>query len=749
LCAGSIPVLDLQRKSMSRSSFATPALRRLVKVLRTTLVAALLPCSARAEGGPDAFGYTWSASTDPGGPDYEWIDISQTGSPLQLGESGYGGPIPLNFPFPFYGDFYSSCYITANGIVAFGGGAGTANGQCLPSAQAPNNLIALLWEDLHPISGASVRFLQDAANQRLIFQFHQILGSCGQPINAQVILLPGGVIRLQYQSLPTACATAAAIGIENADGSIGLRYHCASQGGEVATAGLALQFVPPSPCDELDCVGITEVEPNNGWEDGHSNPIAGGQTLCGSLEANAQTVDSDALLYRHFGGDITATLATEDFNGRLRLCEVDPGGAVLAVADQLPRCYDEALHLVDLPAGFYLLVVDHDGVPDVEGVQGWSLSLHGEGHACSEHVPVQCVGEEEVEPNAGWTADPPNSSLGRIQPGLQVCGSIQADAQGRDMDWFQLDLAAPADVQVELVPDAFDAVLYFTDLDPDGSVLDLADSWRMCLAEHLTLPALAAGSYCVVVASQHQEEVPEAQHYVLQVAVADSSSLCLATPVEGLEVDEVAFARPAPLSRHMDGALVEGGIASPGRDDVFTFHLDQPADVEATFLAQGEADEVLLLFGDCQETSACLAAVDAHASGPEGETLLAENLPAGSYWLVADFAQADGAAPYSLNMVARQLDLQTPAPRSFALDAPHPNPFNPATTLVWTQSTPSAVRLVVHDLRGACVAEYALGQLPAGRHQFQWDGSALSSGLYLFTLQVGHGQETRKALLLK
>jgi hypothetical protein len=83
-----------------------------------------------------------------------------------------------------------------------------------------------------------------------------------------------------------------------------------------------------------------------------------------------------------------------------------------------------------------------------------------------------------------------------------------------------------------------------------------------------------------------------------------------------------------------------------------------------------------------------------------------------------------------------------------------PNPFNPVTNLHFRLNAPSAVSLVVYDLVGRRVRTLAEGNLPAGVHDFRWDGrneagAPLGSGMYFGRLHAGREVRTTKLLLLK
>ncbi len=79
----------------------------------------------------------------------------------------------------------------------------------------------------------------------------------------------------------------------------------------------------------------------------------------------------------------------------------------------------------------------------------------------------------------------------------------------------------------------------------------------------------------------------------------------------------------------------------------------------------------------------------------------------------------------------------------------YPNPFNPVTNFFYNLPVRSEVSITIFDARGREIDCLTRGWQGAGRHEFKWDGSKYSSGIYLVRLQGGGYQSTRKIVLLK
>jgi hypothetical protein len=90
-----------------------------------------------------------------------------------------------------------------------------------------------------------------------------------------------------------------------------------------------------------------------------------------------------------------------------------------------------------------------------------------------------------------------------------------------------------------------------------------------------------------------------------------------------------------------------------------------------------------------------------------------------------------------------------PPPVPMTLGRCRPNPFNPITTIPLNLGSDTHVDLTVYDLRGRRVSTIFRGVLPAGRHDFVFDGSGLASGAYVCRLRTDKGVESRRMTLVK
>ncbi len=80
----------------------------------------------------------------------------------------------------------------------------------------------------------------------------------------------------------------------------------------------------------------------------------------------------------------------------------------------------------------------------------------------------------------------------------------------------------------------------------------------------------------------------------------------------------------------------------------------------------------------------------------------------------------------------------------------HPNPFNPSTTIDYTLSGSSYVRLEVFNTLGERVRVLRDGTVQeAGSHSVVFDAQGLPSGIYFYRLQAGDFVETRKLVLMR
>lgn len=88
-------------------------------------------------------------------------------------------------------------------------------------------------------------------------------------------------------------------------------------------------------------------------------------------------------------------------------------------------------------------------------------------------------------------------------------------------------------------------------------------------------------------------------------------------------------------------------------------------------------------------------------------------------------------------------------PSDYQLLQNYPNPFNPTTTIEYVVAQRALVRLRIFDLVGREVGTLAEAVHEPGRYTVRFDGTGLSSGVYLCRIETGRGAQTRRMILLK
>ena len=134
-------------------------------------------------------GYSWIDSDEPGGPLFDYRDISSTGNLVAgLEDDNHVGPLRIGFSFPFYENEYVEFYIQSNGLIGFDDEYIDLANQPIPLPDGYDNIIAWMWDDMYPHSGTSVYY--ETIGDDLIVQFVNYGECCSSEgrLDAQVIL---------------------------------------------------------------------------------------------------------------------------------------------------------------------------------------------------------------------------------------------------------------------------------------------------------------------------------------------------------------------------------------------------------------------------------------------------------------------------------------------------------------------------------------------------------------------------------
>jgi hypothetical protein len=309
-------------------------------------------------GGPDAFGYTWDDSDEPGGPVFEWVDITAVGTPVPFPsyvDDGNVGPFPIGFEFPFYDNTFNELYACSNGWLSF--------------TSVPENLLAAWWDDMAYDERYDNYAYYYNDGSRFIITYHvRRLGSGTPPFyEFQVILYPNGHIVYQYNGMGVTRGSST-IGIQNGTKDVGLAV--VHNDGSYIHDGMAIEFKPipewltVEPTSGVvppgECVDLTLTFDASGLE-------VGDYTGDITLNSNDITDPTLAVPVLFHVGTVDAADADAD---------VAANGKWMTVYVELPPEYDPARVLVEtvkingeVPAERSPFANDEDfngnGIPDL------------------------------------------------------------------------------------------------------------------------------------------------------------------------------------------------------------------------------------------------------------------------------------------------------------------------------------------------------------------------------------------------
>ncbi|HLT24544.1 MAG TPA: T9SS type A sorting domain-containing protein [Ignavibacteria bacterium] len=104
---------------------------------------------------------------------------------------------------------------------------------------------------------------------------------------------------------------------------------------------------------------------------------------------------------------------------------------------------------------------------------------------------------------------------------------------------------------------------------------------------------------------------------------------------------------------------------------------------------------------------------------------------------------------YTNDGVVSVNNISSNVPDRYSLSQNYPNPFNPSTKINFDIVRAGFVSVKVYNSLGQQVADLVNQDMTPGSYQADFDASALTSGIYFYTIKAGDFVETKKMVLMK
>ena len=119
------------------------------------------------------------------------------------------------------------------------------------------------------------------------------------------------------------------------------------------------------------------------------------------------------------------------------------------------------------------------------------------------------------------------------------------------------------------------------------------------------------------------------------------------------------------------------------------------------------------------------------------------------YWLLASEYSGEFSVYGPMSIILLEDGDSVEIPIKTGLNNLYPNPFNPELTIRYGLKEIANTKLNIYNLKGQKVHSREMQSQAVGYHQYTWDASKHSSGIYFVVFKSGETKETRKVILNK
>ncbi|GJQ64652.1 MAG: hypothetical protein SCALA702_37050 [Melioribacteraceae bacterium] len=764
--------------------------------------------SIEGAGGPDLFGYEWIDSDEANGPEYEWVDISGTGTAVtnwtatgtfNAMDEGVSEAMPIGFNFKFYGEEYSEAFASTNGFITFGTISGnTYTNDEIPNSDNPNTIISALWDDLDGGNGGTVYY--ENMGNKFVIQYDnwgEYFGS--GTFTYQVVLYSSGKIMIYYNSM-SGDLTSSTVGIENASGNDGLQiaYNSAYIGaGKAVMISAEPEWLVSGNMGgriyngnnvDLELTFVTDELP----EGFYSMDV-----IISSNDPDNASVTVPVTMTLGQSGTMTMNMSmAEGWNlvsVPLMLDDMIPS-AVYENASSPAYYYDNGYVEEDMltnGTGYWIKYDNSDamsmtGTPvnqNTSLVEGWNLigPLHVDALVSAiTTVPAGIITTDFFGFNSAYYAAETLESGYGYWVKTSAAGDLMLNVSGKKGNDAE-EIAEDALYTIGLSTSDGAAGSYGLMLGIDPAATDGIDS---DLGETELPPLPPAGVYDARMILPDGTTGSPADYrtgdnnytgqvtYTLKYQLGDGgTSMTL-----DVDIPEIPGTVTMTVQDPFGGVLVNEVVNEGGGQVVVTntsltelkliVDYNAPIPVElSSFVANVVGETIQLAWETATETNnkgfeversednatfTKVGYIDGNGTTSEKQsyTFTDHHAVSGTYYYRLRQVDFDGTSSYS---DAVEVDF---VPTEYSLGQNYPNPFNPSTRIKFAVPVDSKVTVTLYNMLGQKVKEIVSQNYSVGLHEVDFNASELSSGMYIYSITAlgvdgSNFVDTKKMMLMK